>query len=43
MQRDFLFENDWLHLNAKGYETMGSCIDLSLFTKTVPLAADEEE
>jgi lysophospholipase L1-like esterase len=43
MQRDFLFENDWLHLNAKGYETMGSCIDLSLFTKTAPLAADEEE
>ena len=43
MQRDFLFENDWLHLNAKGYETMGSCIDLSLFTKTTPLAADEEE
>ena len=34
MQRDFLFENDWLHLNAKGYETMGGCIDLNLFTKT---------
>ena len=31
MQRDFLFENDWLHLNAKGYETMGSAIDLKLF------------
>ena len=31
MQSQFLFENDWLHLNAKGYETMGSCIDLSLF------------
>ena len=43
MQRDFLFENDWLHLNAKGYETMGGCIDLSLFTKTDPLAADDEE
>jgi lysophospholipase L1-like esterase len=43
LQREFLFENDWLHLNAKGYETMGSCIDLSLFTKTDPLAADEEE
>ena len=43
MQRDFLFENDWLHLNAKGYETMGGCIDLSLFTMTGPLAADDEE
>ena len=42
MQRDFLFENDWLHLNAKGYETMGGCIDLNLFTKTDPLAADED-
>ena len=42
MQSQFLFENDWLHLNAKGYETMGSCIDLNLFTKTGPLAADDE-
>ena len=32
MQSKFLFENDWLHLNAQGYETMGGCIDLSLFT-----------
>ena len=31
MQQLFLFENDWLHLNAKGYETMGNCIDLNLF------------
>jgi len=43
MQQQFLFENDWLHLNAKGYETMGNCIDLNLFTKTGPLAADDEE
>ena len=43
MQSQFLFENDWLHLNAKGYETMGGCIDLDLFTKTDPLAADDEE
>ncbi|MBR5748812.1 MAG: hypothetical protein IKY01_08530 [Prevotella sp.] len=43
MQSKFLFENDWLHLNANGYETMGSCIDLNLFTKTDPLAADDEE
>ena len=34
MQSQFLFENDWLHLNAQGYETMGGCIDLNLFTKT---------
>ena len=31
MQVQFLFENDWLHLNAKGYETMGNSIDLNLF------------
>ena len=31
MQSQFLFENDWLHLNAKGYETMGNSIDLNLF------------
>jgi lysophospholipase L1-like esterase len=42
MQQEFLFENDWLHLNAKGYETMGGCIDLNLFTKTGPLADDNE-
>jgi lysophospholipase L1-like esterase len=41
MQQEFLFENDWLHFNALGYETMGGCIDLSLFTKTGALAADE--
>lgn len=27
----YLFENDWLHLNAKGYEVMGYGIDTSLF------------
>ena len=43
MQQAFLFENDWLHLNAKGYETMGGCIDLNLFTKTDPLADNDEE
>ena len=43
MQQQFLFENDWLHLNAQGYETMGNSIDLNLFTKTDPLAADDEE
>ena len=43
MKREFLFENDWLHLNASGYETMGGCVDLSLFTKTDPLADDDEE
>ena len=42
MQREFLFENDWLHLNALGYETMGNCVDLKLFTKTDPLADNEE-
>ena len=42
MQSKFLFENDWLHLNAQGYETMGGCIDLSLFTKTDPVSDEEE-
>ena len=27
----FLFENDWLHLNASGYEVMGKGIDVNLF------------
>jgi len=27
----YLFENDWLHPNADGYEKMGNSIDLSLF------------
>ena len=27
----FLFENDWLHLNASGYEKMGYGIDRNLF------------
>ena len=31
MRSEFLFENDWLHFNAKGYEVMGSSIDLKLF------------
>lgn len=43
MQKEFLFENDWLHLNAAGYETMGGSIDLNLFTKKGPLAVDDEE
>ena len=29
----FLFENDWLHPNANGYQVMGDCIDLKLFEK----------
>ena len=27
----YLYENDWLHLNAKGYEVMGRGIDRRLF------------
>lgn len=30
---EYLFENDWLHPNAKGYQKMGECIDLNLFTR----------
>ena len=29
----FLFENDWLHPNAIGYQKMGESIDLNLFTR----------
>ena len=43
MQSQFLLENDWLHLNAQGYEAMGGCIDLNHFTKKGPVAADDEE
>lgn len=32
MHSDFLFENDYLHPNAKGYEAMGGIVDLNLFT-----------
>ncbi|MCQ2213452.1 MAG: SGNH/GDSL hydrolase family protein [Bacteroidaceae bacterium] len=31
LQKAFLFENDWLHLNADGYKTMGESIDINLF------------
>jgi lysophospholipase L1-like esterase len=43
LQQQYLFENDWLHLNATGYEAMGNAVDLSLFTTTAPLAPDEEQ
>jgi len=31
LQKQFLFENDWLHPNADGYKLMGESIDLELF------------
>ena len=31
LQEKYLFENDWLHVNASGYHDMGMCIDLNLF------------
>ena len=42
MQQRFLFENDWLHLNALGYETMGEAIDLRLFKQKGPLGANDD-
>lgn len=33
MNSSFLFENDYLHLNANGYKLMGESIDISLFTR----------
>ena len=38
----YLFENDWLHLNAEGYEVMGNTVDPALFTQDGPLADDDE-
>ena len=32
MNPEFLFENDYLHPNAKGYEAMGNIVDLNLFS-----------
>ncbi|MCR4602330.1 MAG: SGNH/GDSL hydrolase family protein [Prevotella sp.] len=34
LQSQFLYQNDWLHPNALGYEVMGNGIDLNLFTRT---------
>lgn len=38
----YLFENDWLHLNADGYDVMGKTVDVALFTQDGPLADDDE-
>ncbi len=38
----YLFENDWLHLNAEGYDVMGKAVDVELFTQEGPLADDDE-
>lgn len=43
LRPDFLFEGDHLHLNAAGYEVMGGCVPLELFTQSGPLAADEDD
>jgi lysophospholipase L1-like esterase len=32
MNKEYLFENDYLHPNAKGYEAMGNIVDLNLFS-----------
>ena len=42
MNKEYLFENDYLHPNAKGYEAMGNIVDLTLFSTDKPLAEDEE-
>ncbi len=38
----YLFENDWLHLNASGYDVMGKAVPLDLFLQDGPLGADDE-
>ncbi|MBO4821342.1 MAG: SGNH/GDSL hydrolase family protein [Prevotella sp.] len=38
----YLFENDWLHLNAEGYDVMGKTVNVELFTQVGPLADDDE-
>lgn len=40
MDPAFLFENDWLHLNASGYEKMGFSIDRNLFVDAQPLCTN---
>ena len=37
MNPEYLFENDYLHPNAKGYEAMGNIVDLNLFTIDKPV------
>ena len=36
LNKAYLFENDYLHPNAQGYQQMGNCIDLSLFEQKGP-------
>ncbi|MCQ2127030.1 MAG: SGNH/GDSL hydrolase family protein [Bacteroidaceae bacterium] len=36
LNKQYLFENDYLHPNAQGYIRMGDCIDLSLFEHKGP-------
>lgn len=36
LNKAYLFENDYLHPNAQGYQQMGNCIDLSLFEHKGP-------
>ena len=46
LNTNYLFQDDWLHLNAKGYQAMADAIDLSLFSKEyaneVPFVYDVE-
>lgn len=42
MHKDFLFENDYLHPNAKGYEAMGHIVDLELFTTRKPWSENKK-
>ena len=34
LQSKYLYQNDWLHPNAQGYQDMGQSIDLSMFVRT---------
>ena len=42
MHKDYLFENDYLHPNAKGYEAMGGIVDLELFTTRKPWSENKK-
>lgn len=33
LKKDYLYQNDWLHLNADGYKAMAEAVDLTLFTR----------
>lgn len=42
LKKDYLYQNDWLHLNASGYKAMAEAVDLNLFTRKFDIEVPEE-